>query len=226
MKISITQCSKCRIKERICRTPYGHGPIFCPTLHEKETLRKANKEYKRPKIKQFAYEASRQEAECYIHREVKPFVMHPTKPRVQEICEFARKMGFKKLGVAFCSGLHQEALTLTQILEVQGFEVISIACKVGRIPKEEIGIKEEEKVRIGDFESMCNPIAQAMILNKEKTDFNILVGLCVGHDSLFLKYSKAYTTVLVAKDRVLGHNPCAALYTNNSYYERLLKKGF
>jgi uncharacterized metal-binding protein len=104
--------------------------------------------------------------------------------------------------------------------------VISVVCKAGRTPKEHIGIREEEKVRVGEFEPMCSPIAQAMILNDEKTDFNILVGLCVGHDSLFLKYSEAYCTVLVAKDRVMGHNPVAALYTASSYYARTLRKGF
>ena len=72
---------------------------------------------------------------------------------------------------------------------------------------------------------MCNPIMQAELLNDAETDFNILVGLCVGHDSLFFKYSDAMTTVLVAKDRVLGHNPAAALYTTSTYYARLLRKG-
>jgi uncharacterized metal-binding protein len=187
---------------------------------------KANEEYARPDILQFAYEASVQEAECYINRGVKPYVLHPMKPRVQEVCEFAQKMGYKKLGIAFCGGLPGEALSLTKILEVQGFEVVSISCKAGRTPKEQIGIKEEDKVRIGEFESMCSPIAQAMILNEERTDFNILVGLCVGHDSLFLKYSNAYCTVLVTKDRVLGHNPAVALYTSGSYYARMLRKGF
>jgi uncharacterized metal-binding protein len=187
---------------------------------------KANEEYVRSDIFKFAHEASIQEAECYIERDVKPFVPRPTKPRVQEICEFAQKMGYKKLGMAFCSALHSEALSLAQILEAQGYEVVSVVCKAGRTPKENIGIREEEKVRIGEFESMCSPIAQAMILNEEKTDFNILVGLCVGHDSLFLRYSQAYCTVLVAKDRVLAHNPCAALYTAGSYYARMLRKGF
>jgi uncharacterized metal-binding protein len=189
-------------------------------------VKKANKAYVRPDILRFAHEASIQEAECYIHRDIKPYVLHPTKPRVQEICEFAQKMGYKKLGLAFCSGLHGEALSFSQILEAQGFEVVSVACKAGGTPKEHIGIEDEDKVRIGEFESMCSPITQAMILNEEKTDFNILVGLCVGHDSLFLKYSKAYCTVLVAKDRVLSHNPCAALYTTSTYYGRLLRKGF
>jgi uncharacterized metal-binding protein len=182
--------------------------------------------YARPDVLKFAYEASIQEAECYINRGVKPYILHPTKPRVQETCEFAQKMGYRKLGIAFCGGLRSEALSLTHILESQGFEVISVVCKAGGTPKEKIGLKEEDKIKIGEFESMCSPIAQAEILNEEKTDFNILLGLCVGHDSLFLKYANAYCTVLVAKDRVLSHNPCAALYTTGSYYARMLRKGF
>jgi len=34
-------------------------------------------------------------------------------------------------------------------------------------------------------------------------------------------YSKAPVTILVVKDRVLGHNPVAALYTGHSYYKKL-----
>ena len=221
-----TECAKCSVKDKICLSPEGRGPTFCPTLHRKESIAKANEEFIKPDILKFAHDASVQEAECYIHRGTKPYVLHPTKPRVQEICEFAQKMGYRKLGIAFCGGLHSEALSLTQILEAQGFEVISVTCKAGGTPKEQIGIKDEEKICVGEFESMCSPIAQGMILNAEKTDFNILVGLCVGHDSLFLKYSKAYCTVLVAKDRVLSHNPCAALYTTGSCYARMLRKGF
>jgi len=226
MKSATPECAKCGIEDRICRSPEGKWPAFCPTLHCREVVVKANEEYTKPDILKFAHEASVQEAECYINRDVKPYIRHPTKPRVQEICEFAQKMSYKKLGVAFCSGLHREALSFTQILESQGFEVVSVACKAGGTPKEHIGIKDGEKIYIGEFESMCSPIAQAMIFNEEKTDFNILVGLCVGHDSLFLKYSKAYCTVLVAKDRVLSHNPCAALYTTGTYYARMLIKGF
>ena len=71
---------------------------------------------------------------------------------------------------------------------------------------------------------MCNPILQAQLLNREQTDLNVVVGLCVGHDSLFYRYSQAVTTTLVVKDRVLGHNPVAALYTAPSYYKKLLQK--
>ena len=164
-------------------------------------------------------------SECYTNRHVKPYVLHPVKPRVQEICEFANKMGYKKLGIAFCAGLYREARALTNILKAQGFEVVSVVCKAGCTPKEAIGLKDSEKIRIGEFESMCSPIVQATILNGEKTDFNIMVGLCVGHDSLFFKYTDALATVLISKDRVLGHNPAAALYTTGSYYARLLRPG-
>ena len=68
---------------------------------------------------------------------------------------------------------------------------------------------------------MCNPIAQAEFLNSQETEFNIALGLCVGHDSLFYKYAEAPSTTLVVKDRVLGNNPVAALYTLDSYYKKL-----
>lgn len=222
------ECAKCSIplKEKICHSPNGKGPEFCPTLHRKEIIANAKIEYAKPDIWRFAREASIQEAECYANRHEKPYILQPIKTRIQETCEFAHKMGYKKLGIAFCAGLHREALSLNKILETQGFEVISVVCKAGCTPKETIGVRDEDKIRIGEFESMCSPIAQAMILNEEKTDFNIMLGLCVGHDSLFMKYAQAFCTVLVTKDRVLAHNPCAALYTASSYYARLLRKGF
>jgi uncharacterized metal-binding protein len=93
------------------------------------------------------------------------------------------------------------------------------------VPKETLGIKKEQKINGPDsWETMCNPIAQAKILNAQGTDFNIAVGLCVGHDSLFFKHADALTTVLVAKDRVLGHNPAAGLYLSMSYYRKLRRK--
>ena len=71
--------------------------------------------------------------------------------------------------------------------------------------------------------AMCNPIAQAELMNEANTELNVVLGLCVGHDSLFYKHSNAPVTTLVAKDRVLAHNPCAALYQADAYYKRLKK---
>ena len=69
---------------------------------------------------------------------------------------------------------------------------------------------------------MCNPIAQAKLLNEEKTDFNIVLGLCVGHDTLFFKSSEAPVTVLAVKDRALAHNPLGALYLSDGYFKNKL----
>lgn len=141
--------------------------------------------------------------------------------RVEEIIEFAYRIGAKKIGIATCAGLIEEAKIFAQILKAKGLESYSAICKVGSVDKAEIGILEEHKIRPGTHESMCNPILQARILNYQKTDLNVVLGLCVGHDSLFIKYSEALVTNLVTKDRITGHNPVAALYTAHSYYNRL-----
>jgi len=219
-------CTKCAVIEKICRLEGGKGPRWCPTKKEEETLSEALKEYDAPDIKEFARNASVQEGVCYAFRDAKPFVMIPTKTGLEELIEFSQRMGYKKLGIAFCGGLTHEASILSEILEKHGFEVIAVSCKVGGIPKERIGVRDDEKIRIGEFESMCNPITQAKILNHAKTDFNIMLGLCIGHDSLFLRYIEGLTTVFAVKDRLTGHNPMAPLYTSRSYYQRMMKLEF
>ena len=137
--------------------------------------------------------------------------------RVQEIMEFARKINATRIGIANCIGLINEARIFAKILRANGFEVYSVICKVAGQAKSSMGIPAECE-NIGP--AMCNPIMQAHLLNKAKTDLNVVIGLCVGHDSLFYKYSDAYVTTLVTKDRVTGNNPVAALYTANSYYNK------
>lgn len=214
------KCSACKVPNKVCRVPGGHSPVFCSTKLYGEAIAKAAAEYEKPDLHEFARVASVQEAECYIDREANPSYLFPVKPRIQEIIEFSHKMGYKRLGLAFCAGLHQEAAVVSKIFETHGLEVVSVICKVGGVDKKTIGIKPSEQVKIGEYEPMCNPIAQAEVLNAAGTDFNILLGLCVGHDSLFIKYSKPMVSVLAVKDRVLGHNPLAAIYTHDSYYQR------
>jgi len=218
-------CSKC--KKTVCYSKYYmNGPENCPTKTEAEVIERAVNEYEKPEQKEFARQASIQEFENYMNM---PEGLMSRNPRVEEVIQFAKKMGYRKLGVAFCVGLKNEADIFAEILENRGFDVVFVCCKVGGIPKERIGIKDEQKIahtfNMPDlWETMCNPIAQAEILNKSEVDFNVAVGLCVGHDSLFFKYARAPVTVLIAKDRVLGHNPAAALYQSNAYYRRLIRK--
>ena len=216
-----SECSKCTTV--VCNSRESDkGPPYCPTLARSEVIKKALAEYDKPEVREFARQASIQEFECYRNL---PEGRTPVNPRVEEVAQFARKMGYNKLGIAFCGGLREEAQILTRILKNRGFEVVSVCCKAGAVPKERIGITKEQKISGPEvWESMCNPIGQAEILNSEGTEFNIAVGLCVGHDSLFLKYAHALTTVLIAKDRVLGHNPAGALYLSSSYYRKLMRE--
>ena len=216
-------CASCNLPtfDRACVAEAGKSSKGCPTYTRKKVLEDSNKEYETAEVLEFARQASIQEAECYANRHERPYVMQPTKTRIAEICEFAEKMGYRRLGLAFCLGLVKEAGVVEEILKKNGFEVISVLCKAGRTAKEELGLTEEHKIFQGKLESMCNPIYQAKLLNHEKTDFNILLGLCVGHDSLFFKFAEAPTTVLAVKDRVTGHNPLAAIYLSGTYYQKL-----
>jgi uncharacterized metal-binding protein len=130
-------------------------------------------------------------------------------------------MNYTRLGLIFCAGLAREGKRVAEFYRSKGFEMVSVLCNVGQVPKESLGLADKQKIAIGRHESMCNPISQAMMMNDAQTHFNILVGLCVGHDSLVFKYSTAPCTVLAAKDRVFGHNPLAAVYTLDSYYRYL-----
>ena len=205
-------CVDCSVLN--CQKRTGTYPAFCPTaaLTEKE-LRDTLKLYEEPENHRVVVTAAEVEAEFYMKY-----------TRVEETVEFARRMGYRKIGIAACVGLIEESRIFARILRKNGFEVCGVVCKAGSVDKTQIGIDEEAFQGKGPGPVMCNPILQAGILNREATDFNVAIGLCVGHDSLFYKYSDALVTTLIAKDRVLGHNPAAALYQCSSYYSRLLEE--
>jgi uncharacterized metal-binding protein len=221
------RCASC--PTRVCENQGGRegdrppslqkAPGFCPMKLMPEEYTAAMAEYDKSDVKEFARLASVQEFQCY---ERLPDGLRTKLPRIEELIQFARKCGYQRLGLAYCGGLANEASLLTEILEDNGFEVASVQCKTGAVPKERIGVKAEEKIAGPEnWETMCNPIVQAMILNKAKVDMAVMLGLCIGHDTLFIKYCQAPLTVLAVKDRVLGHNPLAALYTSKTYYRRL-----
>ena len=223
MTYDYPRCAECGIdrKNRACGTAGDKGPGFCPTVNLSDVVESAAEEYENTGIREFARQASIQEAECYSDRQVGG---HPVKPRFVEICEFADKMGYTRLGIAFCAGLSREAHTLVSALRKWGFEAASAVCKVGGFPKETIGLTGEQKVRKHQPENMCNPITQARVLDEAGCDLNIMVGLCVGHDSLFLQHSEAPVTVFAVKDRVMGHNPIAAVHTMGGYSRWMTEK--
>jgi uncharacterized metal-binding protein len=202
-------CAKCRVYA--CRKgDLERLPKECPILDNTEIYDKAIAQYKSDP-KQLACRSAKIESAGY-----------GVWPRIREIMEFSKLSGFSRLGLAFCSGLRKEAIEINKIFEAAGFSMSSVICKTGGRPKEALGLKDEEKVRPGNFEAMCNPAAQAMLLNKEQTELNIVLGLCVGHDTLFIENSEAPITILAVKDRVTGHNPLAAIYASH-YFEKKLK---
>jgi uncharacterized metal-binding protein len=205
-------CADCPEALRSCREgkQEEHGPAWCPSHLDPDAVETGRHRYDDETVARIHRESSRIEAEGY-----------GVWTRVEEITHFAKRMGYERIGLAFCAGSFDLAKTFAAILESHGFTVVSVCCKTGCVPKEELGLRDEEKVHPGGFEAICNPITQAEVLNRADCDFNVLLGLCVGHDSLFYRHSEALVTTLVAKDRALGHNPAAALLLANGYFKRV-----
>lgn len=213
-KSEVRSCVDCSIGN--CERQHSVFPKFCLTkITAPSLIAKSTEIYRGQGLEAcMARSAAEIEGEYYCKL-----------TRVEETVAFARRIGAAKIGIASCISLMGESKIFAKILKVNDLEPFVVACKVGSVDKSEIGVRDEFKIKKGTYEAICNPVLQAMLMNQEKTDLNVIVGLCVGHDSLFIKHSDAPVTVLLTKDRVLGHNPAAALYTSGSYYTRLLKKG-
>jgi uncharacterized metal-binding protein len=138
--------------------------------------------------------------------------------RLEEVALMAKKLGVERIGIAFCIGLAQEARWVSRYLG-KFFSVSSVCCKVGGVSKDEFDLQH---LRGEGRESTCNPAGQAAVLAEADTQLNVVVGLCVGHDSQFYRSSVAPVVTLAAKDRVLAHNPLGAIY---SRYHRETKLG-
>ncbi len=133
-------------------------------------------------------------------------------PRTQEAIEFAKELKMSKIGLASCVALVSELRLVAQLFKGAGFDVVSSACQIGRVSPEDRGVN----IHTTDLHGlMCNPIAQAEICNNAGTQLNYIMGLCLGHDILFMQHSRAPASVLIVKDRVTGHNPAAVLYAEH-----------
>lgn len=205
-------CAYCPSTVRACREgeQAERGPGFCPTNVNDAAVQTGLKGYDEEFTHRVIRESSISEAEGYY-----------TNTRVEGLCAFAKRMGFSRIGIATCISFIDIAYTLSGILESHGFTVASACCRNGGEPKEAVGVREEQKVKPGQFESMCNPLGQAALLNQAGCELNVVLGLCVGHDSLFSRDSKGLVTTLVVKDRVLAHNPIGALLLADSFYSRV-----
>ncbi len=206
--LSLPSCHKC---DGIKYCTIGRSSKLldnCPMKIHPEVEKEAKKLYDNDDfVKKSTGVASIVEAKGYIHW-----------PRLKDTVEYAKGMGFKRIGMAFCVGLLNEAKKVGEILERYGFEIVSVCCKTGSVKKTRVNVPEEYTMfsktgyTIGWI--TCNPAAQALLLNKAKTDFNLIVGLCVGHDVTFTQLSKAPVSTLIAKDRRSPHNPASILFSH------------
>jgi uncharacterized metal-binding protein len=116
--------------------------------------------------------------------------------KLEEIAIYAKRLGYKKIGIAFCVEYEREARLLYDILS-RYFEVFSVCCKVCGLEKPGLGIKKSEDL---EYEAVCNPVAQAMLLNSDLTDLNIMLGLKTGYDILFAQHSEAPAITLPVQE--------------------------
>lgn len=130
----------------------------------------------------------------------------PGKNRVEEIRNYAKLAGLSRIGIANCVAVQKEADQLRGILALD-FEVFTIDCKCGKLPASEIIGPEAKGIS-------CNPAGQAAYLAENKTELNIVMGLCVGHDMVFSAKSQTPSTTLIVKDREHKHNPIETFRKN------------
>lgn len=117
---------------------------------------------------------------------------HIKRTKLEEVTIYAKKLDYKKIGIAFCIEYEREAKLVYEILS-KYFEVFSVCCKVCSFEKTSLGIKKSNDL---EFEAACNPIGQALLLNNDHTNLNIMLGLKTGYDILFAKYSEAPSIAL------------------------------
>ena len=128
-----------------------------------------------------------------------------TLDRVQELVEYIRDQGLKKVGLAYCYGMEKQAARARVRLRESGAKVEAVSCTVGALPQNLVNSKSELKG------VSCNPLGQAAQLNAMRPDLTVTMGLCLGHDILFNRYIEGDVTTLAVKDRVHGHSPLKGL---------------
>ncbi len=128
-----------------------------------------------------------------------------TLSRLQEVIEFSKEMNFQRIGIAYCYGMEIDAALVAQIFRESGFKTYPVSCTTGGFKQSEVNLESE------NHKVSCNPLAQAEQINSENVDFTLTMGLCLGHDIIFQKQIKSYTTTLVVKDRVHNNDPIKAL---------------
>ena len=197
MKDKVT--TTCLCKKMGCWRGDDEGiPSYCQANHYVAEIENAREEYAQPEVVDL-YTAA-----CVVGKKNDGY-----RPRIEEALDFVREMKFSRVGFAACVAFGRELEVIRRLFEQAGMEVFSAGCQIGRSSATDRGLPHLEAY---PDNSTCNPVAQAEILNKAQTQLNFIIGLCMGHDILFTRYSSAPVSTLIVKDRLLGNNPAAAIY--------------
>jgi uncharacterized metal-binding protein len=134
--------------------------------------------------------------------------------RLAELVYFCLEMGYRRIGIAYCIDLEKPARILARVLS-RTFETVPACCRIGGHPGNHATIRSGSGSVLLDVPPIsCNPVVQAEVLNRRRTDLNVIVGLCLGADCIFANESTAPVTTLFVKDRSLANNPIGALYSD------------
>jgi len=136
--------------------------------------------------------------------------------RLSELIYFCLEMQYKRLGISYCVDLEEPTEILVRVLR-RFFTVYPVCCRVGGFIQTNPLYPESQKDKKNSIKDIsCNPWGQAQILNRLGTDLNVMVGLCMGADCVFMQGSLAPATGLFIKDKSLANNPIGAIYSE--YY--------
>lgn len=195
----MSKTTKCICKKQGCWTDASEKdvPVYCQASNYNTEIKRSDKEYQKEENIRI-YEAA-----CIVGSENNGF-----RPRIEEAFHFAKQLNVGKVGFAACTAFENEIAVLTQYFNAGGIETVCVGCQIGRSTAADRDLPELNQY----INQTCHPIAQAEILNSENTGLNFIVGLCLGHDILFTKYSRAPVSTLIVKDRMMGNNPAAVLY--------------
>jgi len=141
-------CAECQVKN--CTKEIGKEGEFpknCPSVL--------------PEMEEILKKYGADELDYRLARESSILGPNHDEGRVEKTIRFAKACGFHKIGLGFCITLRKEAAQLTKLLREEGFEVESLICKVGHV--------DRSLLEIDSCKAMCNPIAQAVLLNEAHT---------------------------------------------------------
>jgi len=124
--------------------------------------------------------------------------------RLKLIKDLALGLEYKSIGLANCVMFTRETKAIEQYLS-KDFTVYKVNCKHNRLTRKALFNNHDTSI-------ICNPAGQAAFLNAHKTEMNISIGLCVGHDMIFCHQSHAPVTTIFTKDFTNNNDPSMAIH--------------